>query len=103
MTGSNLLVMVLALGVSVISIVITTTVTTETSVSLSSPIELSSQVEGDMVLDNCEVNCNVHYQGSINVSLTQAEINEPFKIESDFTMESMEVIDVVSSVESEVV
>lgn len=102
MTGSNLLALVLVLGVSMITVVITTTVSTETSITLDQPIELSTQVEGDVVLDNCIESCLLHYNGTVNVSLTQTEKNEPFHIDSEFTMNGIEVVEVESSATSEV-
>lgn len=92
MSGPNLLVVVLSLSVSAITIAVTTTVDTETSVTLSGPVSLSTPVEGVYTLEDCTSECELHYQGTMNFSLTQDETDGPLKVENNFEMESIEIV-----------
>ncbi len=91
MSGSNLLVVILSLAVGSVTIAITTTVNTDTTLTMSEPITTEIPVDGNFTLSDCELNCDIHYSGTINIELTQSEANAPIKINSDFEMESIEL------------
>lgn len=91
MSGTNLLVVILSLAVGSITIAVTTTVTTDTSIVMNEAVTTQIPVEGDFILEDCELNCDLHYSGTISVGLSQEEANAPIKIESSFEMDSIDL------------
>lgn len=94
MSGTNLLVIALSLSITAVTLAITTTVVTETKVTLNNAVNVSTPVEGDLELTDCELlpTCDVHYSGTINVELVQSEVDAPIKVETSFDMDSIELL-----------